>query len=167
MTCRELDLRLDDWLDGALAGDAAREVEAHLAGCAACRERERQLRQLLAHAAALPRSVAPPRDLWPGIAEQVGSGWSSWLAWGARGFQPLALAAAAVVVLGLAALVLTRIAPERIRTVTMPAASPSATTFVAEGSVSDPVLAQAEREYEEAARALLEALQRRRGMLPA
>jgi RNA polymerase sigma factor (sigma-70 family) len=59
MTCQELDLRLDDWLDGALAGDAAREVELHLAGCAACRERERQLRQLLAHAAALPRSVAP------------------------------------------------------------------------------------------------------------
>ena len=167
MTCRELDLRLDDWLDGALAGDAAREAEAHLAGCAACRERERQLRQLLAHAAALPRSVAPPRDLWPGIAEQVGSGWSSWLALGARGFQPLALAAAAVVVLGLAALVLTRIAPERVRTVTMPAASPSATTFVAEESVSDPVLAQAEREYEEAAKALLEALQRRRGVLPA
>jgi anti-sigma factor RsiW len=166
MTCQELDLRLDDWLDGALAGDAAREVEMHLAGCAACRERERQLRQLLAHAAALPRSVAPPRDLWPGIAERIGSGWSSWLAWGARGFQPLALAAAAVVVLGLAALVFTRVAPERVRTVTMPTASPSATTLVAESSVSDPGLAQAEREYEEAARALLDALQRRRGVLP-
>jgi anti-sigma factor RsiW len=167
MTCQELDLRLDDWLDGALAGDAAREVEAHLAGCAACRERERQLRQLLAHAAALPRSVAPARDLWPGIAERIGNSWPSWLAWGARGFQPLALAAAAVVVLGLAALVLTRVAPERVRTVTMPAASPSATTLVADGSTSDPVLAQAEREYEEAAQALLEALQRRRGVLPA
>ena len=169
MTCQELDLRLDDWLDGALAGDAAREVEAHLAGCAACRERERQLRQLLAHAAALPRSIAPARDLWPGIAEQIGSGWSSWQAWGTRGFQPLALAAAAVVVLGLAALVLTRIAPERVRTVTvtMPAASPSATSFVSGETVSDPELAQAEREYEEAARALLETLQRRSSVLPA
>jgi hypothetical protein len=37
---------------------------------------------------------------------------------------------------------------------------------VAESSVSDPGLAQAEREYEEAARALLDALQRRRGVLP-
>jgi hypothetical protein len=164
MTCQELDLRLDDWLDGALTGDAAREVESHLAGCAACRERERELRQLLAHAAALPRSLAPARELWPGIAERVGGGW---LGWGVRGFQPLALAAAAVVVLGLAALVLTRLAPERVRTVTMPAASPSATTFVAGGSASDPVLAQAEREYEEAANALLEALQRHRGALPA
>ena len=164
MTCQDLDLRLDDWLDGALTGDAAREVESHLAGCAACRERERELRQLLAHAAALPRSVAPARDLWPGIAERTSGGW---LGWGARGFQPLALAAAAVVVLGLAALVLTRLAPERVRTVTMPAATPSATTFVAGGSASDPVLAQAEREYEEAANALLEALQRHRGALPA
>ena len=164
MTCQELDLQLDDWLDGALAGDAAREVESHLAGCAACRERERELRQLLAHAAALPRSVAPARDLWPGIAERTSGGW---LGWGARGFQPLALAAAAVVVLGLAALVLTRLAPERVRTVTMPAATPSATTFVAGGSAVDPVLAQAEREYEEAARALLETLQRRSSVLPA
>jgi hypothetical protein len=167
MTCQELDLRLDDWLDGALTGDAAREVETHLAGCAACRERERQLRQLLAHAAALPRSLAPSRDLWPGIAEQVGGGWSSWLAWSTRGFQPAVLAAAAVVVLGLAALVFTRIAPERVRTVTMPAASPSATTFVSSETVSDPELAQAEREYEEAARALMETLQRRSSMLPA
>ncbi len=165
MTCQELDLRLDDWLDGALTGDAAREVESHLAGCAACRERERELRQLLAHAAALPRSLAPARDLWPGIAERVGSG--GWLGWGARGFQPLALAAAAVVVLGLAALVLARLAPEPVRTVTMPAATPSATTFVAGGSAADPVLAQAEREYEDAANALLEALQRHRGALPA
>jgi anti-sigma factor RsiW len=163
MTCQDLDLRLDDWLDGALTGDAAREVESHLAGCAACRERERELRQLLAHAAALPRS-APSRDLWPGIAERIGGGW---LAWGARGFQPLMLAAAAVVVLGVAALLFTRLAPERVRTVTMPGASPSATTLVAAGNVSDPVLAQAEHEYEEAARALLEALQRRRAVVPA
>ncbi|MFI4943279.1 MAG: zf-HC2 domain-containing protein [Burkholderiales bacterium] len=167
MTCQELDLRLDDWLDGALTGDAAREVESHLAGCAACRERERELRQLLAHAAALPRSLAPARDLWPGIAERIGRGWSFQLGWGARGFQPLALAAAAGVVVGLAALVLPRLGPERVRTVTMPAASPSATTLVAAGSAADPVLAQAEREYEDAAKALLEALQRHRGLLPA
>ena len=76
MTCQELDLRLDDWLDGALSDAAAREVESHLATCEACRARERQLRQLLAHAAALPRSVAPPRDLWPEIAERIGSGWA-------------------------------------------------------------------------------------------
>jgi len=52
-------------------------------------------------------------------------------------------------------------------TVTMPAASPSATSFVSGETVSDPELAQAEREYEEAARALLETLQRRSSVLPA
>ena len=89
MTCHELDERLDDYLDGALAGADAEAVVSHLAGCEPCRERERQLRQLLAHAAALPRSVAPPRDLWPGIAERIerGSAWSAFTA----SWQPMAL----------------------------------------------------------------------------
>ena len=160
MTCEELDSRLDDWLDGAHAGEAARELEAHLASCAACRERKRQLRRLLAHAAALPRSLAPPRDLWPGISERISR--PSW-----SGFQLAMLAAAATVVLAFGALVLTRLAPAGVRTVTMPAASPSGTLVAAGGTVSDPALAQAEREYEQAAQALLEALQRRRALLPA
>jgi len=165
MTCQELDLRLDDWIDGALPAEAAREVEEHLRGCEACRAEERRLRQLLAHAAALPRSVAPPRDLWPEIAEELGKSRWSWQ--GLRGFQPVLLAAAAAVALALGALVLTRVAPENVRTVTMPSATPSTTTLVSATTVSDPVLAAAEREYEDAARALLEALQRRRGVLPA
>ena len=107
--------------------------------------------------------MAPPRDLWPGIAGELGRG-SAWS--GVRGFPLAMLAAAAVVVLALAALVLTRTPTEPVRTVTMPSATPS-TLFVAEGSVSDPVLAAAESEYEAAAQALLEALQRRRAVLPA
>ena len=163
MTCHELDLRLDEWIDGALAAEAAREVEEHLRGCEACRAEERRLRQLLAHAASLPRSLAPPRDLWPGIAEEL-AGRSSWL--GLLGFQPVLLAAAAAVALAVGALVLIRVAPENVRTVTMPSATPTTGTLVSAATVSDPVLAAAEREYEDAARALLEALQRRRGVLP-
>ena len=161
MTCHELDERLDDWVDGALAGAEAQAVESHLVGCASCRERERQLRQLLAHAAALPRSLAPPRDLWPGIAERIerGSAWSAlWTSW-----HPLALAAA--VVLGLAALLWNDVGPTAVRTVAMPSASPSLRP-VADTAVADPVLAAAAREYEAAATALLQALQRRRGVLP-
>jgi hypothetical protein len=82
-----------------------------------------------------------------------------------HGLPPTLLAAAALVVLALAALVLTRIAPESVRTVTMPATRPSA-TLVAEIAVADPVLAAAEREYEQAAQSLLETLQRRRTALP-
>ena len=164
MTCHELDLLLDDWLDGALAGAKARELESHLAGCAPCRDRERQLRQLLAHAAALPRSMAPPRDLWPGIAERIerGSAWSAFLA----SWQPLALAAAAAVVIGLAAFLWNGSGPAAVRTLAMPSASPQLRAVTNTG-IADPVLAAAARDYEQAAGALLEALQRRRAVLPA
>jgi len=164
MTCHELDLLLDDWVDGALTGAKARELELHLAGCAPCRDRERQLRQLLAHAAALPRSMAPPRDLWPGIAERIerGSAWSAFLA----SWQPVALAAAAALVIGLAAFLWNGSGPAAVRTVAMPSASPQLRAVTNTG-IADPVLAAAARDYEQAAGALLEALQRRRAVLPA
>ena len=78
MTCQELDdasRRLARRHAVAVRGG---EVEAHLAACAACREGARKLRQVLAHATALPGSVAPPRDLWPGIESRIArpSGWS-------------------------------------------------------------------------------------------
>ncbi len=163
MTCQELDERFDDLVDGALAGAEADAALSHLASCASCREREQALRQLLAHAAALPRGVAPPRDLWPEIAERIEHGWS-WSAVRAW-WQPMALATAAVIVVGAVALLVTNRAPTAVRMVAIPSASPSA-MFVAGDHVADPVLAAAEREYEEAARTLLEALQRRRAMLP-
>ena len=157
MTCQELDERLDAWIDGELDPRAAPEVEAHLAGCAPCRARERRLRQLLDHAASLPRSITPPRDLWPDIARRIGRErtWS----WAAGGLQPWALAAAATVLVGLVSVLWTGRAPSAARTVEIPAATPEAR--MAALSVSDPVLAAAERDYEAAANALLDALQKR------
>ena len=163
MTCQELDDRLDDWVDGALPAAAAAEVEAHLLSCTLCRERERRLRQMLAHAAALPRSVAPARDLWPDIARRVARE-RSW-SWAAGGWNPLALAAAATVVVGLGAVLWTGRAPAKVRTVEIPAASPRASLVSGTTGISDPVLAEAERQYEAAAHALLEALQQRRALL--
>jgi predicted anti-sigma-YlaC factor YlaD len=162
MTCQELDERLDEWVDGTLKAAAAAEVEAHLAACALCQERERRMRQLLAHAAALPRSVAPPRDLWPVIAERL-ERQRPW--WSAAGWSPIALAAAATVVVGLVAVLWNAQGPSRVRTVEIPAASPEATLVAGAPSASDPVLAAAERDYEAAANALLEALQQRRSRL--
>ena len=159
MTCQELDERLDEWVDGELPEAAAAEVEAHLASCALCQERERRLRQVLAHAASLPRSVTPPRDLWPGIARRVERE-RSW-AWASGSWSPWALAAAATVVVGLAAALWTGRPPAAVRTVEIPVATPEARLLALPGVVSDPVLAAAEREYEEAANALLEALQKR------
>jgi len=165
MTCQELDARLDDWVDGALDTAAAAAVEAHLAGCAACRDAERRLRQVVAHAAALPRSVAPPRDLWPGIERRIerASAWAWLTGWG----QPLALAAAAVVVIGTAAVVWRAQPPAPVSVVEIPVASPRLENVSLAGpSVADPELARAERDYEAAANALLGALQARRAQLP-
>jgi len=66
------DVTLQDFVDGWL--DAAQEgrVREHLAACARCRAEERQLRRLLARVAELPRTVAPPHDLWPGVAARLG-----------------------------------------------------------------------------------------------
>jgi anti-sigma factor RsiW len=159
MTCEELDQRLDEWVDGAEPPEAASEVQAHLASCALCRERERRLRRLLAHAASLPRSVSPPRDLWPEIARRVERERS----WSVGAWQPWALAAAAVVV-SVAAVVWTGRAPSAARTVEIPVATPEA-RLATWPIVSDPVLAAAERDYEAAAAALLEALQERQAQL--
>jgi anti-sigma factor RsiW len=163
MTCHELDERLDDFVDDRLAGQESAEVQAHLASCASCRERAQQLRRLLAHAAALPRGVAPPQDLWPGIREAIErrSAWAGfWVSW-----QPIALAAAAVVA-ALAALLWSGAGPTAVRTVAMPSTSPQLRPAAGTGP-SDPVLAEAVRNYEQAASALLETLQRRRTVLSA
>jgi len=149
MTCQELDEGLDDFVDGVLAEAAASEVEAHLRSCALCQDRERRLRQVLA-----PRGGAAPvgdsaRDLWPGIARRVEHE-RSW-SWRSVGWSPVALAAAATVVIALLAALWSGRAPAGVRTVEIPAASPRAALVAARAGVSDPVLAAAERDYEAAA----------------
>ena len=162
MKCEELDQRLDEFVDGALPLGAAAEVRMHLASCALCRERERRLRQVLAHAASLPRSVAPPRDLWPDIARRLDRERSR--SWSGAGWQPWALAAAATVLVSVAAVLWTGRAPSAVRTVEIPVATPE-TRLATLRVVSDPVLAAAERDYEAAANALLDALQDRQAQL--
>jgi anti-sigma factor RsiW len=46
MTCDELYRRLTDHAEGVLEGDVCREVERHLAGCAACNEIRQDLEDL-------------------------------------------------------------------------------------------------------------------------
>jgi hypothetical protein len=62
-------------LDGLALGDLPQaeraEVEAHLAACAGCRAEAQAVRALLCDAAALPRGIAPPRDLWAGIEARL------------------------------------------------------------------------------------------------
>jgi predicted anti-sigma-YlaC factor YlaD len=166
MTCREMDDRLDEWVDGTLSDAERRDVEVHLATCPACRREEERLRELLTHAAALPRSVAPPRDLWPGIADRIGRrrdwAWPRLTAW-----TP-ALAAAALVVVALGAMFFGRPAPAPVHTVVIPSPGvpPSDSLRAQPASVAlDPGLVAMENDYQAAANTLLEALLERKDEL--
>jgi anti-sigma factor RsiW len=163
MTCQELDARLDDWLDGTLPSAESDEVKAHLAGCPDCRRSERQLRQVLAYAEALPRSLSPARDLWPGIERQIARrpGWPGLFGWG----PSLVLAAAATVLLAVTAVLWRAQAAPTVNTVEMPTPGPLLATYSGGTAAPDAALAQAEREYEAATSALLAALQRRQAAL--
>ena len=63
--------QLNGLVDGALNGTAREAAERHLAECESCRRDLRQAQTLVAQARALPRSIDPPADLWPGIAPQL------------------------------------------------------------------------------------------------
>lgn len=144
--------RLDDYVDGALDEAAFQEVELHLAGCAGCAAEHRMLRELLQRASELPRAVAPPRDLWPGIAERLAPRRPSASLW------TVGLAAAAA--LAVAVTMLSRPHPGA------PPASPPAVPVAAAAAGLPPALEQAEAEYARAAAQLLAAIESRRETLP-
>lgn len=71
MTHDETLARLDDWAGDELPPRERAEVERHLEGCPPCRAEAEALRALLHRAAELPRGIAPPHDLWAGIAARI------------------------------------------------------------------------------------------------
>ena len=83
--CTEILILLDDYVDGTLESPEQAQVEAHLAECASCRAEADAIRNLLADAAKLPRSVLPERELWSGIEARLSSAPlrpPRWVAWG-------------------------------------------------------------------------------------
>jgi len=95
-------------VDGGLSEAQRRELEAHADACSDCGRELRALREIVAAAQALPRSIEPPRDLWPGIETAIGRaapvharvqraphGWRGWFAtpavprWAAAGAMAL------------------------------------------------------------------------------
>jgi hypothetical protein len=156
MTCDLAGERLDEYVQGGLAEAEFQELELHLAGCASCREEERELRALLADVAALPRELRPGRDLWAGIEERLQPR-GRLLAFPWRGSLPLGLAAAAGVVLTLAAVLFMGRGQGP-----QPAPAGVAQTVSSPGSAG---LEEVEAEYARAAAALLGALESRRDSL--
>ncbi len=62
---------LHDAADGSSPSASAGRIERHLMHCARCRAEIERIRELLALAAALPRSIDPPADLWPDIRTRI------------------------------------------------------------------------------------------------
>jgi hypothetical protein len=72
--CGQLVSRLDDLIDGALDEHEATAARAHLESCADCRAELELARELADATRALPESIEPDRDLWPGIAKRIDRG---------------------------------------------------------------------------------------------
>jgi len=146
MSCGDYEERVHGWVDGTLSREAHDEVARHLADCPACARLRDGLERLQSRVAALPREVQPPRDLWPGLRDRLP----------ARPIpreRPVAgrlrpwLAAAAVLLAGLAGLLL-------LRDDAGTGSEPFTTAPAAYGEV--------EREYRRATDDLLRALDLRR-----
>jgi hypothetical protein len=154
MNCDTVREKLDDYVDGGLPEGQFQEIELHLEGCAACRAEEGLLRSLLSQAAALPREMTPPHDLWGGIADRMAQKPKG--NWSLKGFflSPLVLAAASVLI----AVVATRYTPPGMK----PAAPQG---HVQEVATTDPSLVQAEQQYRRAAGALKATLDAKRTTL--
>ena len=149
MTCAEAEELLDDYVDGDLPEAQVQALELHIRDCPGCREQERRLRTILAQAGALPRSLAPARDLWPGIEDRIREGHRRrlWQIWGGAG-----LAAAAVLASALSPTLRPR-----------PAVPPAGVPVVASRGGDN--LPEVEAEYARASAALLDAL-REQGSSP-
>jgi anti-sigma-K factor RskA len=83
--CNEIMALLDEYADGTLEPSERALVETHLASCPVCLAELNSIRDLLADARRLPRSVLPERDLWSGIEARLGPATPStprWIAWG-------------------------------------------------------------------------------------
>jgi anti-sigma factor RsiW len=101
MMCPDREVQLNEYADGTLPAAERAIVTAHLGQCAGCRAALAELRGLVVAAGQLPRSLAPSRELWVGIARRIGPrapGAGAW--WRAPMFWRGALAAAATLVIG-------------------------------------------------------------------
>ena len=96
MTGPHMETKLNEYVDGTLAARERATVEAHLVDCAGCRAAIVELRALVTAAGALPKSIAPERDLWSAIDARIAQRATYNVH---RAFWRGALAAAAVLVI--------------------------------------------------------------------
>ena len=71
MNCSEFVDRIDGYLDGRLRPEDEEALGHHLTECPTCAKEVELAQDIRQRAARLPRSLDPPRDLWPEIATRV------------------------------------------------------------------------------------------------
>ncbi|MBM4187952.1 MAG: hypothetical protein FJ206_11660 [Gemmatimonadetes bacterium] len=93
--CRDVREAIPSLLAGNLGPETRAQLDAHLARCQACRDDVETAIWVGERTRALPRAIAPARDLWTGIAPRLGRRTRRFAApwWG--------LAAAAIVLMAL------------------------------------------------------------------
>jgi anti-sigma factor RsiW len=161
MNCSELETRIDAFVDGELDQAERADVQSHLEHCDECRAAVEQLRALLRSAQALPRDVAPPRDLFPEIRSSLprrhataspaltAARGGAWLGWAGLAASLLILLTGSVLFLG----------RERAPApASLDAARPAAV-------VGGSLYLAAEQDYLRATEQLMAALEERRGEL--
>ena len=62
---------LDDYVTGELTEDARGPVADHIAACAICAAEVESLKEILARAADLPKSIEPPAEAWSNIRATI------------------------------------------------------------------------------------------------
>ena len=96
MTCQDVIERLDAYHLGTLTRPEMEALEQHLLACRECGAEFRFQRSLRTEVAALPRSIAPGRELWSGIEGRIGGKEVLRTAQGSARRRPWLLAAAAI-----------------------------------------------------------------------
>lgn len=63
--------RLNDFLDGLLTSAEREEIEAHVVGCAPCRDELARVGELVTALRGLPASARPPEEVWTAVEARI------------------------------------------------------------------------------------------------
>jgi hypothetical protein len=156
---------LSAYLDGDLGEQPAARVRAHLSGCAACAQAAADMNALIDIARSLERPEPPP-TLWPAIEGALARHERGPFGWRVFAFG---LAAGAAVALAVVWVGRGHVAPpggpSLVRLESAPAAATGAATPASGASASDPLLAEAEGEFQRAAAAYERSIDKLRTLL--
>jgi anti-sigma factor RsiW len=103
-TCEQIEARLSDYLDGALAGTERKAFEAHVGGCERCAPVVAHVSQLLSGMHSMELLEAPPRLVYSILDKTLGpretaTGWAAVMGW-VRGLASMRFAYGALSVAG-------------------------------------------------------------------